>query len=348
MALPVIQDAAPTYDALSILPCFRGIESITAITSGYSQACAKVIDGGQAFFVKSFVKGFVKGSDKDFDKDSDRPADCADDISEHEKTASAADNEMLFSLAAATAGISPPVIYQDSAYLVCRYIDGEPLSESQLTTREKTALALDLMGACHQLDVALPVLDMALVISELISALSGELSAQQEAQVKKLTGKITTGSKVGPLVPCHGDINFSNILLASKARPARHADKGIDTGKAWLIDFECCALAEKEFDLAMLIAVNEISQPDMLALLKQTPLNTFLSYGQYSDKLCHYLAFCYLINALWYLVYQHESGDKQFMPLARRQFALLDGLGFVDGSFEQLFADFYPGNEISC
>ncbi|WDD96894.1 phosphotransferase [Thalassomonas actiniarum] len=333
MALPVIQDTAPAYDALSSLPCFHHIDSITAITSGYSQACVKVIDRGQAFFVKSFVKSFAghsSGGDEVFDKEDLLPG---------------ADNEVSFSLAAAKAGISPAVVYQDPDYLICRYIDGEPLSSSTLNIREKAALALDLMASCHQLEVALPVLDMALVISELASALSGELTVAQEAQVNKLTGKITAGITPGPLVPCHGDINFSNILLATQPGDT---DKAIETSTAWLIDFECCALAEKEFDLAMLIAVNEIPQPDMLALLEQVPLNTFLLNGQYSDKLCHYLAFCYLINALWYLVYQHESGDKQFMVQASRQFVLLDELALADGSFHQLFADFYPENEISC
>ncbi|WP_281557194.1 phosphotransferase [Thalassomonas sp. RHCl1] len=334
MALPVIQDAAPAYDALSNLPCFHHIESITPITSGYSQACVKVIDSGQAFFVKSFVKSFATHSTGGGDGEADK-----------EQSLPGAGNEVLFSLAAGKAGISPPVVYQDPDYLVCRYIDGEPLSQSPLKIREKTALALDLMVSCHPLDVALPVLDMTLVISELTAALSGELTAAQEAQVNKLTGKITAGITPGPLVPCHGDINFSNILLATQARDT---DKAIETSTAWLIDFECCALAEKEFDLAMLIAVNEIPQPDMLALLKQAPLNTFLFNGQYSDKLCHYLAFCYLINALWYLVYQHETGDKQFMALASRQFLLLDELALADGSFHQLFADFYPDNEISC
>jgi len=322
MTLPAIHTKGVSLDELAALPCFKAIEEIKGITSGYSQSCVKVIDGGQAYFVKKFAGG----------------------NSGIEQTSC---NERLFSVAAGKAGISPRVLYQDCRYLVCRYIDGELLSARTLATKEKVKLALELMTACHQLDVAIPVLDTAAVIAELTSALAGsdKLTPAHQALIRSLTEKITVGIIPGPLFPCHGDINFSNIILAANTGGKVQAD---DVGTAWLIDFECCALAEKEFDLAMLIAVNEIPHPKMLALLQQTPLNGFLSCGQYSGKLRLYLAFCYLINGLWYLVYQLESGDKQFSPLAQRQFALLDELALVGGSFVDLFADFYPENEISC
>ncbi|WDE03072.1 phosphotransferase [Thalassomonas viridans] len=326
MTLPAIHTNGVSLDELIALPCFKAIEEVQAITSGYSQSCVKVIDNGQAYFVKKF----------------------ADGNSSIEQTCR---NERLFSVAAGKAGISPRVLYQDARYLVCDYIEGELLSASDLPTEEKLGFALALMTSCHQLDVAIPILDMVAVITELTSALTGSdgaggrLNGAQQSLIKTLTGTITAGITPGPLFPCHGDINFSNILLTTQ--PGNSARK-IRTKAAWLIDFECCALAEKEFDLAMLIAVNEIPHPKMLALLEQRQLGAFLDHGQYSNKLRLYLAFCYLINALWYLVYQLESGDKQFAPLAQRQFALLDELALVDGSFAELFADFYPENEISC
>ena len=322
MALPAIHSNGMSLEELNALPCFQAIEKIEAIATGYSQSCAKVIDGGQSYFVKKFAGG----------------------NSSLEQTAR---NERLFSNAAGNAGISPQVFYQDSNYLVCAYIDGEVMSASTLAMQEKLHLALGLMTSCHQLKLELPVLDMAAVVAELTAALSpcGRVTAAHLGLLKALTDKISLEITPGPLYPCHGDINFSNILLArSTVTVAQEANDRA----AWLIDFECCALAEKEFDLAMLIAVNEIPYPEMLALLQQGPFSSFLSHGRYSGKLQLYLAFCYLINALWYLVYQLESGDSQFAPLARRQFALLDELNMLDGSFGKCFADFYPGNEISC
>lgn len=314
MTLPAIQDVRPDYDELITLPCFDGIETITPIAFGYSRACVSVTSQGKVYFVKKFVAS-------------------------NASLKQTARNERIFAVAAAKAGFSPAVVYQNPSWLVCEFIQALPLSSNILTLEEKTKMALDLMSQCHQLDVNLPRLDIAAVVAELTLALSTILSKQQLTIIDKLVTQILDSlnnerdgkSNVGPLVlvACHGDINFSNILFAEKP---------------WLIDFECSCLAEKEFDLAMLIAVNELSTTQLHKVLNKQGRAEYLTAEHYNKKVCCYLAFCYLINGLWYLVYQQEKENKHFLDLATRLFTALDALSLIDDSFCELFAE----NEISC
>ena len=107
-------------------------------------------------------------------------------------------------------------------------------------------------------------------------------------------------------VCCHGDLNYSNIL--------------IDRSKQlWIVDWESSAIAPAEYDIAMFIAVNQITdQFDSI-------LNTYHQYSPIKldeSLVSNYIAVCLLLNALWYL--SKSKMQKSFLTLANQQFELFD------------------------
>ena len=258
---------------LNTLACFHNIKAIEPIKNGLSSQCYRVTADNKHFFAKRI-------------NNIDEPLVC---------------------IQACFGNIAPQVTYYDKHWLVTEFIEGENLSYSQYAIEKKVTVAMTLMSQCHQLNVQTTKLIPEKVISDLIN---GQLfSAEQHKTLLHYSQSIIesinmTTKTSNKLVCCHGDINFSNILISLKKAK-------------YLIDYECACLAPAEYDLAMFIAVNNIAKNKISTIIKHYKKQTLHDIDL--NLLNNYLQFCYFINALWYIHSYKESDMLQLSFLAKEQ-----------------------------
>jgi len=293
------------FAEINTLPCFiDGHCEISALMKGESHLCFKVI------FSKNGAKShyFVKS------------------LTEHQQTSQA---EVNSHISAAELGFAPTVIFYSSLWLVSTFIEGYSLHQfcanhPKLSLASKVTIAMSLMAKSHQLKAS----EEHLVIN-VVALLTGLVNVQIYTQqqklqlliiIKKITRFLSANKN---LVLCHGDLNDENIRLSAEFKTNEL------TEKIWLVDFECSSLAEAEYDVAMYLAINELSQSNIDEVIG--------CYQQYSplqlnhQKVRNYLACCYLINGLWYLEAGSEGEQaKAFAAKACRQFVLFDQITCVE------------------
>ncbi len=278
---------------ISQLGCFHGkVSQVIDIAQGLSHYCYQVqcqdIKTGQVerYFVKY--------------------------LGDHQHSAA---NERSSMQLASNAQISPKLIYSDGRWLVTEFIQGETLLSCSFTPADKLALGAKLLVRCHQITLNHTI--SSLSISEIIHRqlqqlhLTNDLHQILVSVIQRVTGFKEAGDKV----LCHGDANFSNILVDSR-------------GQGRLIDFECAFIGYREFDLAMLLAINQLplQQLDKLTEIYQ------LSGSAVIDKplVNHYLKACYLINGLWFYHYAVNHAERaEYHRLAKQQFQRFDRLECV-------------------
>lgn len=302
------------------LPCFIERDcQINLLTGGESHRCFKVTlnhgDIEKNYFVKSLIG--------------------------HQSTAMA---EVDCNVLAAEIDLSPSIIYHSSLWLVSEFIEGESVAsfssvQADFSSTDEIMIAMNLMVKTHQLKATKnhQSLNITELFNELLTKLFTNLQTQrhftqyQQVSLHKVIEEITSVLQAHDhLVLCHGDLNYENIRLS-------HAfDKNQLAKQAWLVDFECCCLAEAEFDIAMFIAINKLSMSDMDTVIQ--------CYQQYSnstlkiEKVRRYLACCYLINGFWYFKAAGESeGANDLLSKARQQFVLFDQLGLLKSNVDKLF-----------
>ena len=274
---------------LAELSCFAGIKSISLIEQGDSHPCFKVVDVNNGFFAKYFK-----------DPNERQPYN------------------KLYQLVA-DEGLSPDLIYGDEFWQVSQFVEGTSLSLCPLSVNEKIEQAIQLMVRCHQsIDVnkltAIPLLDMA----KIIKPLTLTLSASQKHIISKVCDMLSSRIVITPSVLCHGDINFSNIILANKP---------------WLLDFDCAHLADREFDIAMMIAVNNLVSGSISSVIDscvehyQVASNANITIDK--EKVTCYLYFSFIINGLWYLEQSRNNRDKSLQYQAFTQFTYFDECNFI-------------------
>jgi len=248
-------------DLLSALPCFTQVEKITAITSGLSQSCFKVNADNKVYFAKTIT----------------------DNI------------EVPVAVCASKSGLSPSAIYHDQHWLISTFINANTLAQNTMNTKDKIEHAIKLMVQCHQLKIKPVELDVKDIINSLIN--NSHYSTLQQLALMQFSELI-----LAPLlnikggICCHGDMNFSNVLMNQRQR-------------TWLVDFECAYTAPIEYDLAMLIAVNNLASDKIITIIEQYEIHSSVNVDP--QLLNHYLLFCYFINALWYFNTYHEKADTE-------------------------------------
>lgn len=248
-------------DLLSALPCFIQIEKITALTPGLSQSCFKVCADNKVYFAKTVTSNI----------------------------------EVPMAICASKSGLSPVVIYHDQNWLICHYIDANNLAQSTINTEEKIKQAIKLMVQCHQLQIKPAELMSKDIIHSLIN--NANYSAWKQTKLLELAELL-----ISPLnsnikaVSCHGDLNFSNVLMSQ-------------SHNTWLVDYECACTAPIEYDLAMLIAVNNLASDKIAIIIEQYEVQSSVNIDL--QLLNHYLFFCYFINALWYFNTYHQITDTK-------------------------------------
>jgi thiamine kinase-like enzyme len=221
-------------------------------------------------------------------------------------------NERLVAQSSALLKLSPNVIFHSKDWLVTEYIEGYSLLENNYSLEDKISVAMKLLHEFHQLSPIEQVssLSLKLIINELIEQSS--LSNIQQSFLTRLSQQITAFEQVSEPVICHGDFNFSNILIDKQA-------------KAWLVDFECSSIGCAEYDVAMFIAINNLSNNHISYTLQ--------CYQEESKKIVqpklvqHYLGCCYLINGLWYQEQSKTAIERDlYIDLAYQQYRQFDQL----------------------
>lgn len=292
-------------NSLSALPCFNHIEKVTPIAGGLSHDCFKVAADNTYYFAKKIT-------------------------GEHLQI------EVFLASIAAKENLSPTVYYSNEQWIICDYIEGDNLELLDIPLNDKITMSITLMVKFHQLNLSpsdkmnlaesncLPIITN-LNITNTINALFHpnnspalistitEIGTGISTEIETLINQEIDKSN---LVCCHSDINFSNVLADGNE-------------KTWLIDFEYACLAPVEFDLAMLITVNNI--PNGM-------INTAINfYEQQVDRkvnrklLKHYELFCLLINGLWYFnrvldseINLQENTQAKMLALATKQWQAFD------------------------
>ncbi|MDG1752502.1 MAG: phosphotransferase [Thalassotalea sp.] len=219
-------------------------------------------------------------------------------------------NERLVAQSAATSQISPNVIYHTQDWLITEYIEGYTLFENHYSVDKKIAVAMKLLHKFHQLSPIEQVtsLSLKLLIDEQIRI--NEFTHTQQTFLAHLNQKITTFEQVAEPVICHGDLNFSNMIIDKQK-------------KAWLVDYECTSIGCAEYDVAMFIAINNLSNHDYSHIFQcyQGKSNKTLNL----ELIQSYLACCYLINGLWYQEKsKKEIESDQYIELAYQQYHQFD------------------------
>jgi thiamine kinase-like enzyme len=294
-----------TFAEIKALPCFvDGHCQIIPIIEGESHLCFKVVfsktDRENYYFVKS--------------------------LAEHQLTSSAEVNGHLL---AAERGLAPSIIFHSSFWLVSEFIEGYSLRQfcannPKFSFSNKVTIATYLMAKNHQLTVSADhsLID---VVELLTSQINLPLYTQaQNVNLTKIIKKITNfKSSPNHLVLCHGDVNDENIRLSSEFESSQL------TEKVWLVDFECSHLAEAEYDVAMYLAINQLSVSNIDEVVYRYQQHSPLHLNH--KKVQGYLACCYLINGLWYLEAGVESEQASaFRAKACQQFLLFDQLALVE------------------
>ena len=259
-------------NALSALPCFSYVEHISEITSGASQSCFKIKADNCLFFAKT--------------------------IDDNTETQTA--------LSAALKNLSPTVFYHDQHWLITEFIDADNLALITISDSEKIRYAISLMVQCHQLNEQPDELAPCTIMNNLIA--KSHFSTSTKEQLLRLAQIILppTVSK-NSLVCCHGDLNFSNILIDQKQH-------------TWLVDYECVCSAPIEYDLAMFIAVNNIAENKIARIIEQYEHQS-CTVKIDSKRLTYYLSFSYFINSLWYSQAYQNSDDANLLNLHQQQWA---------------------------
>lgn len=287
---------------LNTLACFKHINAIEPINKGLSSQCYLVKADNKKFFAKQITSTI----------------------------------EPIVSLLTAKNNLSPSVVYYDKYWLVTKFIEGKNLVESEQLTIEKSTIAIRLMVQYHQLlakqnkHIPKVALNPKAVITDLIDKVyvsTTEISlklTQQKTELIMLANQILSAlSNPTNVVYCHGDINFSNIILSTKKQ-------------AYLIDYECSCFAPVEYDLAMFIAVNNIPKKFIPNIAQLYKTYSFSNIDINLSSLNHYLQFCYFINSLWYISAFRTSGLPTLTFLAEQQWQKIHAYELLPIAFSHL------------
>lgn len=283
-------------NSLKSLPCFSTIVEISLLADGMSHSCFKVTTPEQVLLAKKLNQD-------------------------------TAITEVFSALTSSNRGLSPNVIYHDNEWLVTVFISGTSLAKSRLSNAEKISTSLTLMAKLHQLPLPknnqkFPILNTTKSVNRLFT---NPVSFDKHERLKivsitkVLTNEINGQIAVGdiPSVVCHGDLNFTNVLIDTVI-------SNDNSQKTWLIDFECTHLAPVEFDLAMFIAVNNISDDQLTEIVSRYSAYA-PNYQPNKKLLTFYILYCFFINGLWYLDnMNHLKADSLFRALALEQWSAFD------------------------
>ncbi|MDG1732939.1 MAG: phosphotransferase [Thalassotalea sp.] len=246
--------------ALQAIKFLQPISDVEPIESGLSHHCFKVTAHSNSYFVKVY------------------------------KTATNASFTEQIKIEQLTGeqGLSPKVIdyCRLGSYCVYQYVAGETLLESDASNSDKNTMLIDLLVTCHAIQHKPIPLDIKQSIKSLIQRIKLAHSTKSKIIDKVSTCLQALALNKDELVLCHGDLNYSNVLIADN--------------KPILVDWEYGCLAEKEYDIAMMLAINNVPAERYSAIIDEYNLKAQSTPAKLS-KVIQYLSLCELLNTLWFM-----------------------------------------------
>jgi thiamine kinase-like enzyme len=215
-------------------------------------------------------------------------------------------------------GIGAELLYANEHWLVTAYFDGVSLNNSKLSIDEKLSVSLKLLSKMHRsffehkyLVGYVSLLNVSLVLDQLITSSTRHQNDKDTLRQIATDFSVETGDS--QLVYIHGDCNFSNVLVRSE----QNYQQG-----AYLIDFEAVSLAEPEYELGMLLAVNRIDIKHLVRCLHLYHSNVSIC----ADKVTRYSVISCIINGLWYEQQALLNQVDSYQIKAVQQFEFMNSL----------------------
>ena len=297
---------------IELTPLSQGLSRQTAILSLHSQEQAR-----QLFVVKDFVESDLQLR------------------VEHEVQSLLDDSNL-----------SAKVCYVDCRIIISQFLQGPLLSNPRFSESDRLNYSVNALVQLHQLPISglnqIKKLNPTALIDSFLRQMELKRGSLPVAHQQFIQQQVTACldwclDHILPLVEqvddsqltlCHGDLNFNNLIVDQQC-----------SGR--LIDFESACLAEVEFDLAMLVAVNLLTDIELSHLVSQyresrrnillTNQSIKCQYQESNDvastkKVTRYLFFCYLINGLWYLLADNQLDAQSQLTYAKQQFTQLQKL----------------------
>lgn len=319
--MATLDNFASVQHLLSQLECFAcscKIEKISPITDGLSSQVYLILTNNGHFVAKK-ITGRSSGQ-----------------------------AEALATRCASELELAAKVVCTDKDWLITEFLAGEQLNSNfsdKVILEDKLTATLALLAKLHcrydsfvkdnKFDNVQPTikpLNFEQVIDDLVAQVT--LSNQWLTLVKsfsKNTIQQLANMQSHKNVLCHGDANFSNVIVKAQDQFTKP--------KTWLIDFEAACFAEIEYDIAMCLSVNNIAinrQNFALNVYQDAWLNHAGETVNLSfEKVTRYRYLSLIINGLWYLsqyqikitetsIFTEKTSVETYKTLALEQFKLLD------------------------
>lgn len=212
----------------------------------------------------------------------------------------------------------PKLLKQQQSYLLMPRVGEKTLADAPFNKEVKISIIAKLAAQFHfsWQDKVIPAVIKPLSLLSLVHGLVKEarFSASNEnhlfQQVHQLVNhveKLQSGA-FNPVV-CHGDLNLANVLISEKQQ--------------WLIDFESVSFMPIEYDLAMLLAVNEYSIDNMDNVVNAYqqavgPAGNNIILNK--ELIWFYYQLTLLINGCWYLAEHKTTPNVLLFNRAMSQF----------------------------
>ncbi|MDO6425521.1 phosphotransferase [Thalassotalea sp. 1_MG-2023] len=199
-------------------------------------------------------------------------------------------------------GLAPKIVYSSDECFVTEFIQGESLQSllskqpSQLSSAIRQTAVL--LAQLHQIPAnnSCKPFDIHALLTTLTADCN--VTASQANEISQLIAQFPRLEHSNAPVICHGDANFSNVLVDI-------------TERYWLIDYECSIFTDAEFDIAMCIAINQL---DDHAISIMQHVYQQHSGCQLSLSLVNtYQPYCALINALWFIAKAKKSPQETIL-----------------------------------
>lgn len=214
-------------------------------------------------------------------------------------------SEMTVLLAAAKAGVSPPVLWHDDqGAFACRFMVQPSLGWDVKHSNTSIARIANALSQAH----SLPEVDHPFCIYDLIehylqsieSFLPTRPDVREElAYLRELFANLPrVASNYSPVV-CHNDLNPKNVL--------------IDDAAIWLIDWEYTGMGDPLFDLAVVTRSHNLTHEQQVYLIQS--YDDALEIEDTLDKIAQY-SLAYSLREMIWLLLKHLTmpSDPQAWP----------------------------------
>jgi thiamine kinase-like enzyme len=231
-------------------------------------------------------------------------------------------NELAASRAAASVGLSPPVIHHEPGAVVFRFVEGKTLSAEDVRPRTMLTRILPLIRRCHR-EMPQHLRGPALIfwVFHILRDYAGTLREGGSAWIGELPRLLESAARLEGILGPVDIVYGHNDLL-----PANFIDDG---RRLWLIDWDYAGFNSPLFDLGNLSSNNDIAPSDEDWLLEayfERPLDAGLK-RRYLAMKCASL----LRETMWSMVseihstiaFDYGAYTRDYMTRFERAFAEL-------------------------